>query len=410
MSYKIYKTGAFVIVEDSKSNLTHEFNSQTVQIEKLRTAVTSYDFLVNGQPVFTSMFLTEITDGSGNPYTSNAFDTFRFTQVGKQNVDGVGTQGPTGATGAQGPTGATGAQGPVGPVGPAGLDWKGTWISGTSYVADDAVGYSGASYFCILATSGTTTPNLDTTHWALLASQGAVGPAGPTGPQGPQGIQGAVGPAGPTGATGATGPQGIQGTPGIPGTSTIGLAGVLANGNSLTTLNNNNFQGDSTGGTLSQSNAFGFFAGFNATGSNANFIGTGAGYSSDGPYAIGLGAQSLNNNLGDEVIGIGRGACDGNSVDFTLGIGSYAMSNNQGLRSIGIGYQAGMGNNGNDVIALGNQAGVSNLLDGVIMISNSCIPQFANHTAASAFFATGAPGNTYLYYNNTTNAISAVRT
>jgi hypothetical protein len=410
MSYKIYKTGAFVIVEDSTSNLTSEFNSQSVQIEKLRTAVTSYDFLYEGSPVFRGMFLTEITDGSGNPYTSNSFDTFRFTQVGKQNVDGVGTQGPTGATGAQGPTGATGAQGPVGPVGPAGLDWKGTWISGTSYVADDAVGYSGASYFCTLATSGTTTPNLDTTHWALLASQGAVGPQGPTGPQGTQGIQGAVGPQGPTGATGPAGPQGIQGTPGTPGSSTLNLAQVLTNGNSLSSINDNNFQGDSTGGSLTQSNAFGFFAGFNATGANANFIGSGAGYSSDGAYAIGIGAQSLNNNNGDEIIGIGRGACDGNSTDFAIGIGSGAMGNNQGYRAIGIGYQAGFNNTGNDVVAIGNQAGVSNLLDGVTMISNSCIPSFANHTAAASFFSTGAPGNTYLYYNNTTNAISAVRT
>jgi hypothetical protein len=410
MSYKIYKTGAFVIVEDSVSNLTSEFNSQTVQIEKLRTAVTSYDFLVNGKPVFTSMFLTEITDGSGNPYTSNAFDTFRFTQVGKQNVDGVGTQGPTGAAGAQGATGPTGPTGPVGPAGPAGLNWQGAWVSGSSYVADDAVGYGGASYFCLLSTSGTTTPNLDTTHWALLASQGATGLTGPTGPQGPQGPQGAVGPAGPTGATGATGPQGPQGTPGTPGSSTLNLAQVLTNGNSLSSINDNNFQGDGSGGLLTQSNAFGYFAGFNATGANANFIGSGAGYSSDGAYAIGIGAQSLNNNNGDEIIGIGRGACDGNSTDFAIGIGSGAMGNNQGYRAIGIGYQSGFNNTGNDVVAIGNQAGVSNSLDGVTMISNSCIPQFANHALAVAFFATGAAGNTYLYYNNTTNAISAVRT
>jgi hypothetical protein len=91
---------------------------------------------------------------------------------------------PAGAQGPQGP------QGVPGPVGPAGLNWQGAWVSGASYVADDAVGYGGASYFCILATSGTTTPDLDLTHWALLASQGAIGP------QGPQGIQGPVGPAG----------------------------------------------------------------------------------------------------------------------------------------------------------------------------------------------------------------------
>ena len=89
--------------------------------------------------------------------------------------------------GAEGPQGVVGPPGPPGPPGPAGLEWQGAWVSGTSYVADDAVGYDGASWFCILATSGTTAPDVDTTHWALLASQGAVGPEGPQGPTGEQG-------------------------------------------------------------------------------------------------------------------------------------------------------------------------------------------------------------------------------
>ena len=96
-------------------------------------------------------------------------------------------------TGAEGPQGVEGPAGPPGPVGPAGLEWQGAWVSGTSYVADDAVGYDGASWFCILATSGTTAPDVDSTHWALLASQGAVGPAGAQGPTGPQGPSGGAG-------------------------------------------------------------------------------------------------------------------------------------------------------------------------------------------------------------------------
>jgi hypothetical protein len=100
-----------------------------------------------------------------------------------------------------GVTGPVGPKGDAGPVGPAGLEWKGPWVSGASYIADDAVGYSGASYFCIAATSGTVTPNLDTAKWALLASQGA------------QGIQGSIG------ATGNMGLQGLQGLPGIAGTN-----------------------------------------------------------------------------------------------------------------------------------------------------------------------------------------------
>jgi hypothetical protein len=130
-------------------------------------------------------------------------------EPGQQGPQGPqGPQGAPGVTGAQGVQGSAGAQGIPGPVGPAGLEWRGSWSSGTSYIADDAVGYSGASYFCILATSGTTTPNLDTTHWALLAAQGAQGPAGTAGAQGT---------AGTTGAQGLQGPQGAQGIQGIAG-------------------------------------------------------------------------------------------------------------------------------------------------------------------------------------------------
>ena len=89
--------------------------------------------------------------------------------------------------GATGPQGVQGPAGPLGPVGPAGLTWRGAWVSGTSYIANDAVGYNGASYFCILATSGTSNPTVATTNWALLASQGAQGIQGVQGPTGPQG-------------------------------------------------------------------------------------------------------------------------------------------------------------------------------------------------------------------------------
>jgi hypothetical protein len=131
-------------------------------------------------------------------------------------------------TGAQGPQGVQGPAGPIGPVGPAGLNWQGSWASGTSYVADDAVGYAGASWFCILATSGTTTPNLDTTHWALLASQGA------------QGIQGVQGPTGPQGASGGAGT--LQ--------QTLTNGNTFTSGGFTTTLTNTNIEvgGSSTSG------------------------------------------------------------------------------------------------------------------------------------------------------------------
>ena len=120
--------------------------------------------------------------------------------------------------------GPAGSAGPQGPAGPAGLNWQGLWDEDTSYVEDDAVGYNGASWFCISPVTGINndTPDNDTISWALLASQGAVGPQGSTGatgsqgPTGPQGIQGVAGPAG------ATGPQGLQGIPGVQAPKTRG--------------------------------------------------------------------------------------------------------------------------------------------------------------------------------------------
>jgi hypothetical protein len=120
-----------------------------------------------------------------------------------------GPQGTTGATGSQGSQGAQGIQGLAGTVGPAGLEWQGAWEFDSTYNVNDAVSFAGASYFCILNvdTNSNPPPDEDTTHWALLAAQGAPGL------QGIQGIQGIQGPAG------AQGPQGIQGIQGIPGTS-----------------------------------------------------------------------------------------------------------------------------------------------------------------------------------------------
>ena len=159
-------------------------------------------------------------DESGNPTKSFLISDIIDLAVtslppgptGPQGETGpAGPIGPIGPTGIGGATGPAGSQGVPGPVGPAGLNWQSTWVSGTPYVVDDAVGYGGASWFCILGTSGTTPPPGDPTHWSLLASQGAAGPAGVQGPAGSVGTTGAQGPAGLTGA------QGLQGIPGTPG-------------------------------------------------------------------------------------------------------------------------------------------------------------------------------------------------
>ena len=107
------------------------------------------------------------------------------------------SEGPEGPQGVEGPAGSQGVEGPAGPpgpVGPAGLEWKGSWDVLGAYEINDAVGYSGASYFCITAISGgpSAPPNEDTNNWALLASQGAIGPQGVQGPTGVQGPAGSL--------------------------------------------------------------------------------------------------------------------------------------------------------------------------------------------------------------------------
>lgn len=103
----------------------------------------------------------------------------------------TGPKGDTGATGTQGdigpagPTGPTGPTGATGTTGAAGLTWKGTWGAAVAYVIRDAVLYQGSSYRRLVAGTTSTTPDLDSTNWQLLASKGDPGPTGPTGPAGP---------------------------------------------------------------------------------------------------------------------------------------------------------------------------------------------------------------------------------
>jgi hypothetical protein len=111
--------------------------------------------------------------------------------------------------GSIGPQGVEGPAGPPGPVGPAGLEWQGAWDTDSQYAVNDAVGFNGASYFCILEITGTgnDNPEANNVNWALLASQGAdgaQGAQGPTGPQGAQGVQGIQGIQGPEGVASQT--------------------------------------------------------------------------------------------------------------------------------------------------------------------------------------------------------------
>ena len=131
----------------------------------------------------------EMKDPAVKNFSISDIATLAIEEIGNISQGPVGPQGPTGAQGVQGNPGTPGA------VGPAGVEWRGSWNKNTSYVADDAVAFSGSSYFCILAISGSLlneNPINDTTHWALLASQGAQGIQGVQGPTGSQGPAGTI--------------------------------------------------------------------------------------------------------------------------------------------------------------------------------------------------------------------------
>lgn len=172
--------------------------------------------------------------------------------LGPQGPQGIqGETGPVGSTGPQGPQGVQGMQGPQGiqgPKGDRGLTYRGPWVSGVAYAADDAVSHNGASWVALQATSSTVPSDSATTVWDKLAAkgdqgvqgvqgmQGPIGVTGPAGPQGPTGPQGLTGPQGPTGstgpqgATGAQGPQGPQGPTGPAGSVDYNLVLLKAGG------------------------------------------------------------------------------------------------------------------------------------------------------------------------------------
>lgn len=157
--------------------------------------VTSYNFLEGDVVVYQGSSYVRIFPGedtSTSPPPDISPNWGLLTSKGAE-----GEVGPPGPDGAQGPPGP---QGNPGAIGPAGLIWRGTWSPSTVYAPNDAVGFGGASYFCVTAVGPSANdPTVDTVNWALLANIGAQGVQGPAGPAG------AIGPAGPQGPQGAAG-------------------------------------------------------------------------------------------------------------------------------------------------------------------------------------------------------------
>jgi hypothetical protein len=95
----------------------------------------------------------------------------------------TGAPGPAGAvgnTGAVGAAGAVGPQGPTGSSGAPGINFRGAWMSGTGYAANDAVTFGGATYLAQMA-NASVEPDTSPAAWAVLAAAGSAGPTGPSG-------------------------------------------------------------------------------------------------------------------------------------------------------------------------------------------------------------------------------------
>jgi len=283
---------------------------------------------------------------------------------------------PAGPTGPQGVAGDTGPAGPVGPVGPAGLNWQGAWSALGTYVIDDAVGYAGASWFCIDPVGPSATPpNADPTNWALLAAQGAQGAPGNPGLQGP---------------TGAAGPSNVL---------SIGTVTTLAAGSSATAT----ITGSSPIQTLNLGVPQGIPGGnvpnleWNATDKTI--------------WNNGQGNIVTNTSFGDGALKTNLG---GNQ---NTAIGVNALTSNVGGSSnVAIGYNALSGCLGNSNLAIGPNALAISTGTGNMAIGQSAL---ASSTAGSANIAIGLEslngningfGNTALGYRSALAATGSLNT
>lgn len=193
-----------------------------------------------------------------------------------------------------------------------------------------------------------------------------------------------------------------------------------------------------TFGTGSNVNTMGYEAGRLSLASNMNAFGYRAGYLSNAStnYVNAFGYSAASGNLASNVNAIGKDAASNNQAIGTYlnAIGDSSGSGNTGNYCNFIGATAGSGNTGNHVTAIGRAAGYNNTgqfctfigryagtdnlfntfntLSGQFVISNYHLPSYADHTAAAAAItvALGATaGSTYIYHNQATNSIGAVR-
>lgn len=119
----------------------------------------------------------------------------------------------------------------------------------------------------------------------------------------------------------------------------------------------------------------------------------------------------IEDSTGANIVAIGELAASGNSGNIVLAIGKGAGENNTGSECVFLGEEAGANQGGDNVIGLGWRAAESNALNGMFVISQTCMPSYADATAAATAItvALGArPGDYYLYHDQSDDTIKAV--
>lgn len=201
----------------------------------------------------------------------------------------------------------------------------------------------------------------------------------------------------------------INGAVGNSGTNIITIGGANYNTGTLVCAIGSNSAGNNTGSYV---DAFGSGSANNNTANQVIAIGRNSCENNTGPQTTALGSYSGYNNSGYGVTAIGNGSANENTGNAITAVGTNSAYNNTGNLISAFGRNALEYNTGDNVLAFGEYAGSSNALSGMTIISNSVLPSYADFTAASAAIniGTGASyGCTYLYHDQATNSIGAVR-
>ena len=139
----------------------------------------------------------------------------------------------------------------------------------------------------------------------------------------------------------------------------------------------------------------------------------------DSSSSVIIGKRAGDSLTANQVIAIGEDSMylTTGTPTSTVAIGQSSGTASTAASGVYLGKNAGKENTGNSVVAIGTDAGYDggtggNSLSSMFIIANTHLPSYANHAAAAAAITTGTggrAGNTYLYHNQATDSIGAVR-